>query len=512
MQDYPSRDTLLDIEWLYAQLLQGSLHDTPASSEDPQVATGKYVEALPGDAPPVVDKGLKSVVHGKAKSRAKQKITYRSLLQNQNFRLLWISAAISTFGSYFTRIAIPLFVFSLTGSYSQLGFAFFSSLIASLVFGLFAGALVDRLDRRRTMVYVDWASALVLLVLMVSVLVPLPLVVKLGCLYLGNFVAALLREMFNPARLAIFTDVLSEDELLVANSLDGATVTFAEFVSYPVAAAVLFYGGAAAAFAVDAVTFIISAVLLSYVRAQSSVLHQADATSIWTEINEGLTIARRLSRVRKVVVLSLIVPLFFSLHNTLLIPFVEEALGSSKEVGYPALVAAEALGLLVGMLMLGRWGQSVPRSSLLAYGIVGYGLATALQGMAPYFARYSSVMTTLIGTWTPLVGMAMFFALLYGGANSFILASLRTIIQEDTPRAALGRVFSVMTVAAGAGFAGGSLLAGIGQGRSATTIAGLGSMILIVGLYSRWWLAETDVGAVRVDPHRKAGLLSVTND
>lgn len=419
-------------------------------------------------------------------------VSYRTLLRNRNFRLLWLGQAISTFGSYFTRIAVPIYVFSLTNSYAHLGFAYFSSLIASLLFGLFAGALADRWEPRRTMILADIGNASVLSGLLLCMTLPFGVAVKLGTLYVVGFVAALLREIFIPARIAIFTDVVAQHELLAANALDEATTTFGELISYPAAALALYLVGSSVAFAVDALTFVLSALLLWKVQSAVVVRYPTEVSNIWREISEGLQIVRTFQAIRKVIILSLIVPLCMSLLNTLQLPFAVEALGSTQEVGFPILEAAMAIGLMLGMLALGHWGQHIQRSFLLAYGIGGYGLAVLIQGLIPYLHGAAELHNSraLHSPLTSLLFAVVPFALLSGAANSLILASIRTLIQEQAPRPMLGRVYSVKSVVGGFGFAVGALLTSIAQGRVVTILILLGGLLVLLGVVCRWWLPE----------------------
>lgn len=420
---------------------------------------------------------------------APRTVTYRALLSNRNFRLIWAGEAISTFGTYFTRVAIPIYVFSLTNSYAALGFAAFSTLVASLIFGLFAGALADRWDRRKTMMGADFANGAIMLVLLILVVLPLPLSIELGAIFVINFSAGLLRELFTPSRIAMFADVLSEDELLTANSLDQATTTFCELLSYPLAAAAILQLGPALAFGVDALTFFVSGLFVLAVRTAPRQHEPSEASNILGEIVEGIRIASRIPMVRELVVLSLIVPLNLSLLNTLQLPYAVEILGSTKEIGFPALEGAMALGVVLGMLALGRWGQHTQRSLLLAYGIGIAGLAVLGMGMLPYVAGYLGITAEgSTSAWTPLLLLALPLALLGGATNSMILASIRTVLQEQTPRAVLGRVASVVGVTAGAGFAIGALLTGLGQGRVTLVLTMIGLVLLTVGLVCRWWL------------------------
>ncbi len=414
-------------------------------------------------------------------------VTYRSLLRNPNFRWLWLGEAISTFGSYFTRIALPIYVFSLTSSYTQLGLAAFSSLVASLFFGLIAGALVDRWNPRRTMIAADVANGLLVLVLLALVTFPLTLPIKLAAIYLINFAAALVREMFNPARVAILADVVEESELLAANSLDQATTTFAELASYPLAAFALVFLGTSGAFLIDAVTFFVSALLLLHVRTQYIAREVKGDASILSDIVEGLNAVRQLPLVRKIVMLSLIMPLLISLFNTLQLPYVIEALGSTEDIGFPVLEGVMVFGIASGVLALGRWGQHVPRAALLWYGILLNGLALILQGLVPVLGQYANLSSPIpnSGPWTTLLFLALPFVWLTGAANSLIFASIRTVLQEQTPREVLGRVVSVYGTAAGLGFALGALLTGIGQGRVSTVLTLIGVAFVGIGLVCR---------------------------
>ncbi len=428
-------------------------------------------------------------------------VTYRALLQNSNFRRLWLGQAISTFGSFFTRIAVPIYVFSVTHSYTQLGFAYFSSVIAPLLFGLLAGAFVDRWNRRRTMIATAMANGGVLLALIAFTLLPFSSTITLGGIYLGNFIAALLQEMFKPARIAIFADILSEEELLTANSLDTATTTFGEFASYPLAAAAIYYVGPAIAFGVDAASFFVSAWLIWKVNVTFIATDKQKNSSLWADIAEGLTVARNIPLVRKITVLSLFVPLIISLLNTLQLPYAVEALHSSEAVGFPTLEAAMALGVVIGMLLIGHWARAMPRALLLAWGISGYGLAIAAQGLVPFFANLAGWSAdTPLNPWTPALFLALPCAFLSGAANSMINTSIRTLIQEQTPRVLIGRVFSVVNVVAGVGFGLGALLPGLAQGQAAIVLTLLGTVLFVLGVLCYWWLPEKQPHVLVLEP------------
>lgn len=437
-------------------------------------------------------------------------VTYRKILQNRNFRLLWLGQAITTFGGFFTRVAIPIYVYSITNDYGQLGFSFFISVLPSLLFGLFAGALVDRWDRRRTMIATDVLNCILLCGLIVVIVLPDPVSVKLGAIYVITFCSALLRELFNPARIAIFTEVVSDKELLTANSLDQSSQTLGELLSYPIAAYALSKLGPELAFGVDAASFLVSAVLIWGVKVHKTPVEKSETSSIWSDMRAGLSVVNKSSLLRKIVMLSFFVPLTFMLLGALTLPFTIEKLGSTAEVGYPVLEGALALGVTLGVLALGRWGQKIPRWKLLAVGLFSFGICMVLIGLVPRIGAMFGIDATMLAfdldttdpknPWTVLLLMALPLVFMEGMTNSLIFTCIRTVMQEEAPRAMIGRVASLVAVASGVGFSIGALMTKIGEGRADTVISIIGIILVALGLFSFWWLRIPPRGSTAVAP------------
>lgn len=415
-----------------------------------------------------------------------QPVTYATLLRDHNFFRLWLGATISIFGSRFTSVAIPIYVFKLTNSYSALGFTMFCNLIAALLFGLFGGALVDRWDRRRTMVATDIGNGILIALLLAYLLMPVPNITKLYGIYALNFLSGLLAGVSSPARIAILPEIVPQHLLLRANALDRAMRTFGELISYPLAVILLSLSTPEIVFGLDAVTFLFSALLIWGIRTTPQP-HDPEGGSILAEIREGLTVAMRLPLVRELVILSLIVPFNLSLFNTLQLPYAVDALHSTEEVAFPMLEGAMALGVVVGMLLLGRWGQHIKRTTLLSTGIAGAGLTVAVMGLVPRVIDALSL-SGGIGPWTIALLATLPLAMLSGATNSLIMTGLQTMLQEQTPRAKLGRVASVVGVAANTAFAGGALFTGLAQGRVALVITLIGIVLFAIGAICRWWL------------------------
>ena len=213
-----------------------------------------------------------------------------SPLSIPNYRNLWIGQSISTFGERFTTIALPILVFELTGEVWQLGFAFFLQVLASVTFGLWAGALTDRWDRRRTMIYTEIARAGLVLCIPLVLYLELSTNVKLGLVYLISFVVAAGERFFRPAKIGIIPELVPKDKFMDANAWDQGATNFTQFLGYTAAGFFIALTSTATAFIVDAVTFLVSAFFLSrivLVKRETEEKDSAEKPAILDSIREG---------------------------------------------------------------------------------------------------------------------------------------------------------------------------------------------------------------------------------
>ena len=185
------------------------------------------------------------------------------VLRHRDFRLLWLANSASTVGDDIVRVALALFVVELTGSATDLGLVLAAYSLPLIGLVLVGGVIADRLPRHRLVVVTDlvrFALHALLALLIVTGAVRIWHLVAIGVL----FGAA--EAFYRPAATGLLPQTVPEDEIHEANALTGMSTNVAEFAG-PALATVLVLGfGAAAAFAIDAATFLVSAALLVRVR------------------------------------------------------------------------------------------------------------------------------------------------------------------------------------------------------------------------------------------------------
>ena len=150
---------------------------------------------------------------------ASPELTYAALVRgNRNFRFLWLGQVVSQLGDWFNAIAVYALLLDLTGSATAVATMMVVQQLPSAVLGPWAGAFVDRFDRRRVMIVADACRAVIVLGLL---LVDSASTIWLAYVIVGG--AVLATSFFEPARSAILPSLVSRDELLPANSLSSAT-------------------------------------------------------------------------------------------------------------------------------------------------------------------------------------------------------------------------------------------------------------------------------------------------
>src|SRR4249919_2975114 len=186
------------------------------------------------------------------------------LWSNRSFVRVWAAATVSIFGSLITRIALPLVAILVLGS-GALEVAILRGLElgATLVFGLVAGAWVDRLRRRPVLIWADLGRA----VLLGSVPVAFALgVLTFAQLLVVTGLAAILTTFFDAADNAYLPTIVERDRLVDANSALSASGSAAEFMAFGISGFLVQILTAPIAIAVDAVTYLVSALLLGTIR------------------------------------------------------------------------------------------------------------------------------------------------------------------------------------------------------------------------------------------------------
>ena len=383
-----------------------------------------------------------------------------SLFRNVLFMRLWVGQGISFVGDAVSMVALVVLVVQITGSASAVGGALVARLLPTLASPL-AGVLADHLDRRLVLVTSDLArAALVLGIVFVRDLV---------VLYILVFLMGLARTFFNPTIRAAFPSVVGGGDLTRANSLISGTFSVSITVGPAFGGLLVATVGVSTAFVLDAVSYLVSAALLSKIRLLRP--QREEGEGFGRELKAGLGY---LAGAR--VPLAIMIGAFLiQLATETTVPaevFLAKDTFEAGDLGYGLLVSLWGVGMVAGIALMAVLGDRVNLIPLYFLGIFVWALALAGTGLSPTFI------------------LALAALMVAGVSNGIDNVATDTILQKRVPDALLGRVFSVRFLSFSTGEAlaypmGGLIVDAIGPRPTylltgiATALAGLFILFLL---------------------------------
>jgi MFS family permease len=266
------------------------------------------------------------------------------LWRNPDYLLLWLGQAVSSLGSQASFLALPLLMLALTGSPVQAGVLGGLRGAAYLCFGLPAGALVDRWDRRRVMLICDVGRAVAL------ASVPLALLgghLSAAQLYLVAFVEGTLFIFFGLAETACLTRVTTSQQLPTAVAQSQVTDAASTLVG-PALGGALYSVGRALPFVADAVSYACSVLSVLGIRADLKPERSTERPHLVREIREGLRWSWRLPSLRFLFLSNTAVNLLYGGWPLLLIELAKRQGAGAATIGL--IFAAGGVGTILGAL------------------------------------------------------------------------------------------------------------------------------------------------------------------
>ena len=360
---------------------------------------------------------------------------------------LWIGQGASFLGDAVSTVALVVLVVQITGSASAVGGALIARLLPTVASPL-AGVLADRLDRRLVLVASDLARAVLVLGLVFAR--------DLATIYVLVFFLGLARTVFNPTVRAAFPSVVRGGDLTRANALVSGTFSVSETAGPALGGLLVATVGVDAAFILDSVTYLISAVLLSFVSLPRP-QREEDGAGFGEDLRSGFAYLAG-ARVPLAIVLGAFLTVL-TVNTT--IPaevFLAKETFDAGNAGYGLLVGLYGGGMVLGSAFMAALGDRVRLLPIYFLGVFATALALVGAGLSPTF---------------PLALGALVVA---GVANGTENVTTDTILQKRVPDAFLGRVFSVRFF----GFSVGEVFA-YGIGGAVVDASGAPSTYLLAG-------------------------------
>lgn len=378
-------------------------------------------------------------------------------LRQRNFALLWLGGLISQTGDWLLQVGLPVYVYLVTGSALATSILFIVSFVPNIALGSVAGVFVDRWDRRRTMLIGSLLMALGLL--------PLLLMhdkSSLWILYPELFFEASIEQFVVPAQNALIPHLVSEEQLVTANSLNSVSSSVARLAGGALGGILFGLFGLSTTIWLDLGSFLFVAAMLSLIKlptqartertAEQPVTEKTSlALSGWHKLGaewlDGMQLILRQAPLLVLFIMLAVQGIGEGVFSIMLVLFVKLVLHGGSAV-FGILLGVQAVGSLLGGLAMGKFGKRVTPVRLLGVCTCLFGLIDLLITDLPLFVKGGVL---LVGLLFVLVGIP--------GVGA--LVSSQTLFQTLVEDRLRGRVFGAIQAVSALMMLIGMILAGL---------------------------------------------------
>jgi MFS family permease len=370
------------------------------------------------------------------------------LRRNRGFALLFWATAGSALGTYLAALALSVHVYDRTGSGRWLAALLIADFLPMILIGLTMGPLVDRLSRKRLMIVSDLVRA--------ATFVLLPFVDDPHAIVAVAAVNGVATGFFRPAVWAGLPNLVDDDDREQATSLLTTVENVAWTIGPAVAGLLLAANGVDVAYWTNAVTFLLSAALVSRIPATALRSDERITKGHWRELREGLGLVVSSRPLVTVLVVWGTAAVATACINVAEVIFAKHDLGAGN-LGLGFLVSATGVGLVIGSFFAASWlralGVHRVYPAALALMAAGFGLASA----------------------SPTILLAALLAAVATLGNGAAIVCNQVLVQRGAPDAMRGRALAVLMstyyAILGISMAGGGLLVDSVGARASWAIA-----------------------------------------
>ena len=400
------------------------------------------------------------------------------LFRNQTFRMLWMASLMSNFGGLVQAVGAAWMMTELTSSESMVALVQTSVTLPIMVFSLIAGVFADNFDRRKVMLV---AQGFMLVVSIVLTVLALEGLLSPWLLLSFTFLIGCGTALHNPSWQASMGDIVSREELPAAVSLNSMGFNIMRSVGPAAGGAIVAIAGAAAAFAVNAASYvaIIAALFRWHPPTQPSTLPREP---FGIAFQAGLRYVAMSPNLMKVILRGFVFGISAVALQALLPVVVRDNLEGDALV-FGTLLGCFGFGAVVGALVNAELRARFHNEVIVRMGFTGFGISSFVLAVSP---------------WT----VASAAALLLAGACWVVSLSLFNVtMQMSTPRWVVGRALALYQTGVFGGMAIGSWLWGALSESIGTNGALTGAaLVLAAGAMIGFFLPLPDFGQLNLNP------------
>ncbi|MFC1535802.1 MFS transporter [Candidatus Neomarinimicrobiota bacterium] len=343
--------------------------------------------------------------------------------QQRNLSLLWLAQIISAAGDAIYQIALFWLVLEITGSSTTTGLIAMAAFLPAMLFGLYAGVIADKYNRKLIMIFSNLSQALTVIVIPIILYFGYENIFIIGIL---AFVRASFSTFFPPALNALVPMITSKDRLIRVNSILATSGQLAYLIGPLAAGVILSVVSIQYLFVIDSASFLFAILILLFIMLPEKPKVADKHFSSIKEIFSGIQYVKQNKPLGMLFILTIINNFFImGLAFVGMLILVKDALGGTASQ-YAYVEAGLAFGMLIGSILVYRIGSRINIGKLLLIGMILDGVTYSIM----YFIES--------------INFVFIFIVIHAIGIPMITISRTAIIQKHSPNKYHGRLFSLV--------------------------------------------------------------------
>ncbi|MDP2649720.1 MAG: MFS transporter [bacterium] len=371
-----------------------------------------------------------------------------AVLGNKEFLYLWLAEIFSQIAFNMVNFILLLIVFKLSNSNAAVSGMVLSFTIPAILFGIVAGAYVDRWNKKKVLFFTNISRAILLILLAVFH-------ANIVFIYFLSFSMAVVTQFFIPAETPVIPLVVPKSQLFQANALFGMGLYGSMMIAYAISGIFLISFGSTYVFAVLALFFVVAAFFVSLIQ---NTKNGKGSREVELQIEPKLNVIAELKAALKLIAKTKqIYDSLFLLTLSQVIVLLLAAIGpgfAHQVLGIPVddfpltFIAPATFGMVVGAIIIGNFLHNRSRKKMANLGVFLGGLSIMLLPYGSRVASRSVVQT--INSFLPniltinILHIMILLAFILGIASALIFVPSNTLLQEETSDKFRGRVYGTL--------------------------------------------------------------------
>lgn len=296
-------------------------------------------------------------------------------MKNRNFRLYLFGNITSILGDIMLDIALALYVLQITNSATKFASIMAIEIVPKLLLGFFSGAIADRLDKKKLAIFLDFFRGAFLILLFILFLNG---GLTVTAIYITVIVFSICEIFFAPSFISLLPAILKEDELVQGNAIN-KTLTECFNVLSPLVATLIFGAfGIGIILVIDAITFIVSAIIECFLEVNLKRNSVIEKVHIITEIIDGFKVSFKDVQMISLVANGAVTHLILTPFLMLGMPFLINNIIKAPPFYYGIVNSCATVGTLLATVAISIVGKKLNLSKGINYGILGMVISACL--------------------------------------------------------------------------------------------------------------------------------------